>query len=66
VLGDESAALRDLVCHLLRVGPSGRCFHERAETGGRTEPHEQSSLFDVIDREAVAVKYFGQSAGAVG
>jgi hypothetical protein len=51
VLGEESAALRELVCDLLskvqswgcqlhrqlRLGQSGRCFLERAEAGGRTE-----------------------------
>jgi len=59
VLGEESAALRDLVCDLLgkdrrrfystlgtlinrqcRPGPSGQCFHERAEAGWRTETAE--------------------------
>jgi anti-anti-sigma factor len=69
VLGDESAALRDLVRHLLSMGHKKilfnlanvnhidsaglghlvLCFHERAETGGRTEaaqPHERSSRSD--------------------
>jgi hypothetical protein len=55
VLGEESAALWDLVCDLLskghkkillnqlRIGPSGQCFHPRAEAGGGDEaaqPHE--------------------------
>jgi anti-sigma B factor antagonist len=99
VLGEESAALRDLVCDLLNKGhknilinlgdvkyidSSGLGHLVSAFTSVRKQEgqlkllnltkkvHELMQItrlytvFDIMDDEAVAVKSFGQSAGATG
>ena len=99
VLGDESAALRDLVSRLLGMGHKKILFNladvNHIDSAGLghlisafTSVQNQGgelkllnltnkvhdlmqftrlyTVFDVIDDEAVAVKSFGKSAGAVG
>jgi len=99
VLGDESAALRDLVRHLLSRGHKKILFNLANVNhidstglghlvGAFTSVQKQAgelkllnltnkvhdlmqitrlyTVFDIIDDEAVAVKSFGKSAGAVG
>ena len=99
VLGDESAALRDLVRRLLSMGHKKILFNladvNHIDSAGLghlvgafTSVQRQAgelkllnltnkvqdlmqvtrlyTVFDIVDDEAVAVKSFGRSAGAVG